>query len=167
MAKIIMEGLDAYTKALANLALKAKDQVIGPGVYAGAEIAADAIRERINALPTEDGWGSPQRPLAGPNQVQKSHLQASFGISTMQVSDGYYNVKLGWAGYNPIRTRRWPKGQPNAMVARSVERGTSFMRANPIVKGAISAKRKKIIETMQITVSEKIRAIFENGEMTN
>lgn len=157
MARIEMKGLDEYTKALSRLEMGVKVKVIGPAVYAGADIVADAIRAGIEALPEDGGIGTPQDPLKGPNELQKDGLLASFGISRMQDRDGVENVKLGFDGYNSIRTRRWPQGQPNAMVARSVERGTSFMLANPFLKKAVALARKAALEVMRKTVDKGVK----------
>lgn len=163
MAKIEMKGLDRYTKALSHLEARARAEVIGKAIFDGADVVADEIRAGMEALPTEGGRASDRRPLIGPNPVQKKHLISSFGIAPMKETDGFYHVKMGWAGYNPIRTIRWPAGQPNAMVARSVERGTSFMQANPFVKKAVSRARKKSIAAMQARIDERLHTIFENG----
>lgn len=165
MAKIEMKGLDEYTRAISQLALRSKLEVCGPAIHDAADVVADAIREEMEALPTDYGRGGFMYTLQGPNKVQKHHLLQSFGIAPLRDDNGFINVKLGWTGYNPIRTKRWPRGQPNAMVARSVERGTSFMSANPFVKKAISKARKKSIAVMRARVDERLHAIMDNGTM--
>lgn len=163
MAKISMEGLDEYTEALSRLATELKGAVIGPAVYDGADIAADAIRAEMEALPTAGGLGPPQgnRQLVGPNKLQKEALLDSFGISKMQDDSGYYNVKLGWSGYNAIRTKRWPKGQPNVLIARAVARGTSFLRANNFVKRAMATAKPKALATMEKAVDKGLKDIMK------
>lgn len=165
MASIEMKGLDEYTRALSHLEARARSEVIGAAIFDGANVVADEIRLGMELLPTQGGRGSSRRLLAGPNPAQKDHLLASFGVAPMRETDGFYHVKLGWAGYNPIRTKAWPRGQPNAMVARSVEKGTSFMKANPFVKKALSRARKKSIAAMQARIDERTHAITEKGTM--
>lgn len=161
MAKIEWKGLDELTRAISRLELHAKDQVIGPAVFEGAAIVADEVRQAIEDLPTDSGFGSPDHVLRGPNQAQKDGLMAAFGVAPMREDDGIYNVKLGFDGYNNIKTKRWPKGQPNAMVARSVERGTSFMAANKFIQKAIRRARARAEGRMKLVVDEKIRAIMK------
>lgn len=161
MAKIEMKGLNEYTRALSRLEAGLKEQVIGPAIYDAAEIVADEIRAGIDALPVDGGYGTPQNPLEGPNQIQKDALQESFGITRMGEKDGFYNVKIGFDGYNEIRTKRWPRGQPNAMVARSIERGTSFMLKTPFIKRAMSKARKRALESMQRTVDRQIKKLMK------
>lgn len=159
MASIQMKGLDKYTEALSQLALDLKGKVIGPAIYDAADIAADAIRAEMDTLPTSGGLGPPEGPtmLKGPNKKQKEALLSSFGISKMQNDMGFYNVHLGFTGYNDIVTKSWPKGQPNVMVARSVERGTSFMEATPFIKRAMSQARKKALEAMRTSVDQSLK----------
>lgn len=162
MAKIEMKGLNEYTRALSRLEAGLKEQVIGPAIYDAAKIVADEIRAGIDALPVDGGYGTPQNPLEGPNQIQKDALQESFGIAPMGEKDGFYNVKLGFEGYNEIRTKRWPRGQPNAMVARSVEKGTSFMLKTPFIKRAMSKVRKPAIQKMQLRIDERIHSLMKD-----
>lgn len=161
MAKIEMKGLNEYTRALSRLEHGLKEQVIGPAIYEAAGIVADEIRAGIVGLPVDGGYASSDDPLRGPNQIQKDALQESFGISPMGEKDGFYNVKIGFAGYNAIRTKRWPQGQPNAMIARSIERGTSFMEKIPFIKRAMTKVRKKAIQKMQLRIDERIHALMD------
>lgn len=161
MAKIEMKGLDEYTKALSRLELGLKDKVIGAAIYDGADIVADEIRAGINALPVDSGFGTPDAPLKGPNKVQKDALLASFGITRMGERFGFYDVKVGFDGYNEIRTKRWPKGQPNAMIARSIERGTSFLLKTPFVKQAMSRAKTRALEAMKRTTEREIKKLMK------
>lgn len=160
MASIEMRGLDEYTRKISELSQAAKDQVIGPAIYEGAAIVAEAVQREISAIPTDTGWGSPERPLHGLQPRQKAALHNSFGISKMRDDDGYRNVKLGFDGYNTIRTKRWPKGQPNAMIARSLERGTSWLKPYKFMKKAVQASKAKAIGVMQTEVDSKIYALM-------
>ena len=72
-------------------------------------------------------------------------------------NDGY-NVLIGFDGYNGIRTKKYPGGQPNQLIARSVERGTSFRRAYPFIKKTVrsskAAAQKKMLETYEEEVNK-------------
>ena len=60
------------------------------------------------------------------------------------------NVKLGMDGYNA-------KGQPNSMILRSIEAGTSWGRpANPVVKKAVSKTRRQAEQAMVKAFEEAI-----------
>lgn len=156
MAKIEMKGLNEYTQALSRLDRGLRDEVCGKAVYAGAKIVADRMKESINALPEGHGFGTPDHPLVGPIRKQKEGLVQSFGITKMRDDNGLRNVKLGFAGYNDTKTKRWPNGQPNAMVARAVERGTSFMKSNPFIKKTMSGTKSEALNAMRRAVEESI-----------
>lgn len=162
MAKISMEGLDEYTRALSRLEAGVKDKVCGSAIYEAADIVADEIRAGIESLPVDGGYASPEDPLKGPNRIQKDALLSSFGITRMRKDDGIFNVKVGFTGYNPIKTKRWPQGQPNAMIARSIERGTSYMEKTPFVKRAMGKAKGQAIETMRKSVEKSIKKIMNN-----
>lgn len=161
MAKIEMLGVEEYSKKLAALEKRVRDEVIGEAVYEGANIVADSVRAQLSALPTDSGFGAPMQPLAGINRIQKAALISSFGVTKMRDDDGFINVKLGFDGYNPIRTKRWPKGQPNAMIARSIERGTTWLRRTPFMKKALQSAQKRAEGVMGAIVDKKIYAIMK------
>lgn len=86
----------------------------------------------------------------------------SLGIASLQDDGtGYLNVKIGFDGYNDIVTQRWPRGQPNQMVARAVESGTTWMQKNDFVRRAVRASRKRAIEAMKKTVDKGIKKIMK------
>lgn len=161
MANIQMKGLDEYTKALSKLELNTRDKVCGKAVYAGTKVVADAVKSAILSIPTDEAWGTSSNPTSGPQMRQKQGLYHSLGIAKMRNDNGFLNVKIGFAGYNEIKTRRWPQGQPNAMVARSIERGTSFMRATPFVKKTVAAAKSGALETMKKSVDESIEDLMK------
>lgn len=161
MPTIEMLGVDEYSKKLATLSRKVRTEVIGAAVYDGADVVADAVRAQIEALPTDSGFGTATHPLRGPNQIQKKALLDSFGISRMRDDNGFVNVKLGFSGYNPIKTKLWPKGQPNVVIARSINRGTSWLRATPFIQRAVRASRSRAESIMANVVDQKIYEIMK------
>ena len=50
------------------------------------------------------------------------------GISPIKHDGDYINAKVGFDGYGSIPTKKYPKGVPNQLVARSVNSGTSFLK---------------------------------------
>jgi len=164
MAKITFKGLDAYMAKLSALE-KATDKIVGAVIYDGAEIVADAVRSGLQSLPTSehDGkpwFGTPGHLARGPSQEQKQGLIDSFGVTPMDTdSKGFRNVHIGFDGYNSIKSAQWPQGQPNQMVARAVESGTSFMEANPVIKKSISKARPAAKKAMERAGDQQIKKI--------
>lgn len=161
MATISFKNGDEYLGKIAKLDAALKDEICGAAIYGAAGIVADEIRSQLKAVPTDEGYGTASEPTRGPKAGQKEGLLDALGISSMEEKSGYYDVKIGFDGYNGIKTKRWPNGQPNQMVARSIERGTSWMKANAFVKRAMAATRKRALEFMKHSVDESIRKIME------
>lgn len=156
MAKIQFKAGSEYMKKLEALERSFRHEVAGKAIYNGAAIVADAIQAGISGLRTTDG-----EQLGKLSAKQRYGLHQSLGIAKLQDDAGQLNVKIGWDGYNDVKTKRWPKGQPNQMIARSVERGTSFMPATPFVKQAVSKSRKAALEAMGDTVDQEIQKIMK------
>ena len=148
MATWKFEGLDEYLRQLERLQ-GSSDQAIGKAIYEGAGVVAKVCAAAIKALPVSNQYDS-----NGITSVQKAGLIEGFGISHAQ-TDGYYrNVKLGFDGYNGQKTAKYPNGQPNSMIARSINSGSSYRRKNPFMdkatassKGACEATMQRVIET--------------------
>lgn len=159
------KDLEAFAKELGYLA---KNQALfGKAVYAMADIVADAVRENIDglrAVPDEVGL---KRWKAGKKKIllesEKKGLQEGFGISPMQRTDGYYNVKLGFDGYDSMETNEYPNGHPIVMIARSLESGTSFMEKQPFVRDAVNRSRKPAIKKCGEIVDQEIKKQMDGG----
>lgn len=146
MATLKVNGMAEYERMLSQLASAASVQAVcGAAIYAGAEVVADAIREEIDTIPKVSAKqkGTESSKLQGITSLQNQGLKDGFGITKMRNDDGYYNVKLGFDGYNAVKTKKYPNGQPNVLIARSVVSGTSFRAKNDFVGRAIRRARKQ------------------------
>lgn len=162
MATIQFKKMDEYLFKISKLEAELKDQVLGEAIYGAAGIVADEIRKSLERVPTDEGYGTESAPARGPKKAQKKGLYESLGITSMQDDGtGFLNVKIGFDGYNDIATKRWPRGQPNQMVARSVESGTTWMQKNDFVRRAVASSRKRAIEFMKKTVDKSIQKIMK------
>ena len=162
MATIQFKKGDEYLAKLTKLEALTRDEIIGTSLYGAADIVANEIRSQLNQVPTDEGgYGSEGRIRAGPTKGQVKSLKATLGIASLQVVNGLVNVKIGWDGYNQIKTNRWPHGQPNQMVARSIERGTSFMQKHMFVSKAVKKTSKTALEFMRKNADAKIRELMQ------
>lgn len=155
MAKLSLAGLKNYARFLNQLIeYRTTEDIIGKALHAGAGIMADAIRDEIEDLPLIRGnnFGTPENKVKGITLRQKEGLEEGFGISPVRFRGGYFDVKLGFDGYNDA-------GQPNALIARSVNSGTSFREKNPFVDRAVKATHSKAVSAMQKTADEEIEKI--------
>lgn len=162
MAKIQFKKGDEYLMRLSKLESFLQKDVCGKAIYGAAGIVADEIALQLSQVPTDEHWGTPEAPASGPREIEALAIYNGLGIAKLQETDrGFLNVKIGFDGYSKLRTKRWPNGQPVAMLARSVERGTSFMKAAPFIKRAVAAKRKAAVESMKRTIDAEIKNIME------
>ena len=159
MAKITFPGLNDYELMISKLS-KGVDDIAGKAIYAGAGIVADAIKENIKALPIVRGYGTEKDPLpGGVTAPQKAGLIDGLGISPMQNDAGFLNVKIGFDGYNATKTEKYPQGQPNQLVARGVESGTSWKQKKPFIRPAINASKSRAEAEMARILDQEIEKI--------
>ena len=165
MATIKFPGLKEYEKRLSTLGKEGK-AIAEKAVYAGAAIIADAVRANINALPAvKDEWGvvaynnNWSAPLT---ETAKKGLQDGFGISPMGNEDGILNVKLGFDGYNDMKTKKYPKSEAKIMINEPAvdllirKLGTDEEPVSRYALCVVAAKRAR-----QIIEAEKNRGIHD------
>lgn len=160
MAKITFTGLEHYMAKLEALE-KNSEGIAKQALYEGAKIAADEMRNSVDDIPVQEKWGTKANPAKGIKAEQKKGLQEGLGISTMRNDDGFINVHIGFHGYNSIKTKRYPSGQPNAMIARSLESGTSFLRKTPFVAKAVRKTKTKAEAKMKEVFESEIEKIMK------
>lgn len=162
MAKITFKKGDEYLMRLSRLESELVEKVCGPAIYDAAGLVADNIILAFLQVPTDERYGTPGTPAIGPKKIQKKALYECYGITEMQDDGtGFLNVKIGFDGYSGIKTKKWPNGQPNQLIARSIESGTSYMVKHPFVKEGVSVSRKKAIEILKKRVDENIQKIMK------
>lgn len=137
-------------------------RVMDKAIEAGAEVVADKIRSNLNALSEEpfhhlnDGevfHGIPKR--------QKQDLLDSFGLAPIQTDkNGFRHTKAGFDGYGKLKTKEYPNGVPNEMLARAVESGSSVRVKKPFVRPAVNATKNEAVEKMGKVVDEEMKKIF-------
>lgn len=150
------KGMDEYLQKLGNLEFKAEGTV-KQAVYDGAKVVADKVKANIDALPTSEGY---QDRVTAPKAIQKKGLADGFGITKMENQGGYIHVKLGFDGYNGLKSKKYPRGQPNAMIARTFEGGNSFTKRHPFVSPAVRATKEAAEARMQKSIDENINKIM-------
>lgn len=134
-------------------------------VWAGAQPVADEIRKNIENLP-EDTF----RYLRDGEQFnvvskeQKQDLLDSLGITPPDIDrHGNANVKIGIHGYGRFRTKKYPKGLPNALLARAIESGSSVRKKRPFIRPAVNRSKDKAIKAMEEKLHKEIESIIKQG----
>ena len=154
MAKMtIGKGMDEYLAKLGNLEFAAPG-LVGQAIFEGAKIVTDQVRAEIEE---SKRVATPRDPT----QVEKDGLLDGLGIATKKNDGGYINVKVGMEGYNTDKTKKYPQGKPNAMIARSIESGSTVMKRNAFISRAVNKTKKEAEAAMQKVFEEGIEKIVK------
>lgn len=160
MARFQFNGMKEYAEYLQRIGANTKE-ICGAGVYAMAEVVTDKIRANLDTLPTVDEAEAlaayREKRKTSLTSAQKKGLQEGLGVSPMENDNGYWNVKVGFDGYNKVKTRKYPNGQPNVMIARATESGSSVREKTPFVRTAVTTATKPAIQAGQAAIDEEIK----------
>lgn len=156
--KLDLSGIDELEMQLSKLSSTDISMAV---VGAGAQPLADEIRKSLDALP-EDKFRrlKPNEVFSGVPKQQKRDLQNSLGVTPAKVDrNGNANIKVGFDGYGSFKTKKYPNGLPNQLLARSIESGSSVRVKTPFARvGALKAKNK-VIKAMQDELDKQVRKI--------
>ena len=163
MAKFQMQGIDKYLDQLRKLE-KGTDAVCKTAIYAGAGVLADGIKDAIKNLDrvtdadAKAAWneGKPAKISV----QQKIGLVQSMGVTPIRDKFGNYSAKIGFDGYNDVKTERWPKGQPNALIARACESGTSAMLKQPFIRPTEKRLKNAVYQAMDEAADKETQKII-------
>lgn len=144
MAKMRFKGIDEYAAQLQKLD-NLSTGMIKRAVWEGASVIANAVKAEIKALPeiSEREAMIRTEQITGITPTQKRGLIEGCGLAKMQNEGGYINTKLGFAGYNATKTRAYQNGQPNLLIARAVNSGSSVRARNPFINKAVKAAKER------------------------
>lgn len=168
MASYEFVGLDEFIQ-LCDLTEKSASRIIGRSIYPGAKVMANAIRHSVDSLPVEKRQHGRRRFAL--TDYQLKGLQEGLGISRIkkgvvgkskdrQMGKYGWNVKIGFKGYNSKVTKRWPLGQPNAMIARSLNSGTSFLRKNPFIDRTVEANAQSTVNAIENEFDRQLEKLW-------
>lgn len=157
MARIAFKAGEEYALRLSRLA-ESSDKIAKQALFEAGKIVADKVRANLEALPEESfrhlrGGDS----FLGVPKAHKEDLTVSLGVTPIQLGrDGFWTVKIGFDGYGRFRTKAYPNGLPNQLLARAIESGSSVRQKRPFVRPAVTATRKAAVEAMQQVIDEEI-----------
>lgn len=164
--RIDISGLD-YLERQLTLLSKEATTVAARAVYAGAGVAADALRgavEGLQRVPDVAAMGAWRKGVPSTLSVsQKNGLREGLGIAPFKFLSSSVNTKVGFSGYNTVRTKRWPNGQPNQVIAAVVNHGNSnTMIRQPFITVTAESEASNIRVAMIQAATEKITEILES-----
>jgi len=159
MAKLtINPGIDTYITDLTKL-YDESEEICKRSAYMGAKIVADRCRAEIGNIQVESAKEKESQSgfANGLTNSQKNGLLAGLGIAHFRKDGSFINVKIGMDGYNSTVTKHYPRGQPNAMIIRALESGTSFRARNPVITRATNAARGAAEQAIKKQMDEEIK----------
>lgn len=156
MARATVSGMKELNERLAGLT-KQSGEVVKAALYAGGGKLADAVRGNLESLETMQD-GEQRRPGEYIlTESQKEDLKESFGVSPIAVKNYVSDIHVGFEGYGRKKTKKYPKGKANAMIARATESGTSFSRKQPFIRPAVNKGKEAVLKSMEEAAIEKIK----------
>lgn len=159
MAKFVFEGINEYAAKLYALSDES-EKTIKMAVYDGAAVVANEVKSTIAMLPAQTENPPKGEPI-GLLEYERDGLLEGVGLSGMKNENGFINTKLGFSGYNRLKSKRYPKGHPNAMIARALQSGTSMRRKNPFMTRAVKAAKEAAEAAMQARFDEETQKIMQ------
>lgn len=159
--KFSSEGIDDYISQMEKMH-KSSEGMIKRAVYDGASVYGDAMIGAINSIPvSEFKYVHGGEMIRGITPEQKAGLLEGFGFAKMENKSGFINTKAGFDGYNSVKTKRYPNGQPNAMIANSINSGTSLNPKYGFVDKAIRSSRDGIMSAMSKRFDEDTKEMIQ------
>ena len=156
MAKIEFVGIDEYLEKLNKIGDKTTG-LCKRALYDGAAVLADAVRSEVQALPVTDRNTEPQQVLS----YERDGLLAGLGIAKMKDDGGVVSTRVDFDGYNRLKSKKYPSGHPNSMIARAINSGTSKRTKNPFMSRAVAKANAKANAAMAARMDADIEEIMK------
>lgn len=146
---------------LCKLTINQTKRILGRTIYPGGGIMYRYAMQATQSLPVERKGFKHSGRRTGITQEQKDGLIESLGIAPINDKRWGFNVKIGFDGYNKrCVTKRWPQGQPNMMVARSINGGTSFLQPTYFMDKAVQRAIGEVTHAMEMQFDEELYEIW-------
>ena len=159
MAQIKFIGIDDYFAQLNKLGTKATG-LCKRALYDGAAVIANSVRAEVNALPTSDrdAKNGESQPILS---YEKDGLVEGLGIAKMKDEHGVIYTRIDFDGYNRLKSKKYPSGHPNSMIARAINSGTSKRRKNPFMTRGVNKGRAQAQAAMSARMDADIEEIMK------
>lgn len=159
--KIETKGLERFQRGMLLIEADA-EEICKRAIFDGAAKAASALKATTGVLRTVpdvvamNNWRKKQPGYL--SVKQKAGLLAGLGIAPMKTKGKEINTKVGFGGYNTVKSKRWPNGQPNVMIAAQCNHGNSTtMTRQPFVDAAYDMANGESTAAMRETFAKEIR----------
>lgn len=162
--KFRVKGLDKYVKQLENLSNPYNAEVCAENaLIKGSDIVAEFTQKELQNIPTDDRSGKVEH-RNGLRTIEKKFLISEFGVTPTDKKNDYMDRKTG--------VDKGRLDYPNSdsyvyavVLARSLERGTSFLPKNPVFSRASRKARKPCLDAMEQSLTEDIERVMRNNQL--
>lgn len=154
MAKSKVIGIDNWTTTINEISIDS-EKMASAAVYQGAGVITDGLRAAIQKLSARSGGYG--RYWIGVTDEERQGLLDGLGITQHKKNDGIVSTKIGFDGYNAYKTKKYPQGHPNSMVARTLETGTSWLHKTPFIAPTVRRLKESAVAAMQAELDKNIR----------
>ena len=147
-----IEGMSELSEMLTALEEGAQGAAAA-GLYDGAGIMADAIESAIDGIQNAPfkytAFGS---RLPSPEEVDA--IRGGVGIAKFDKNGSEVQTSIGFAnaGYADVAG----KSKPIALIANSINSGTSFLRKQPFFRKSVSKALKRAEEAIAKTIEQRL-----------
>ena len=160
MRSLTTYGLD---ELIANFdkAEAAAQGIAKASLYEGAAIVADAIHASLDSIQTESFHFVPEggeKRLPSPEEKAAAKA-AKFGVAKHRASGAEADTVVGISGTGYVHLMG--KEVPAAVVLRSIQSGTSFMKAQPVVRKAINRAKGAAAARIAAEGEARIQKLFK------
>ena len=149
----ISADFDEEIKKISNIGLELPG-ACKAAVYDGAKVVADNMSHEISAINGLEKGGK-----KGITEVERKGLLDGLGVAKIGVKDGKVSTAVGFSGYNADATATYPNGKPNLMIARSLEKGTSFREPEHFVSRAVNKSKVAAVQAMNDSIEKSIEKL--------
>ena len=153
MARIDAHELEDITEMLTALGAS-WEGTAKQGLYEGAKVLKEEIDNEIDSLPSTKTRFYPKAalPLHSIRDVEKKALKDGLRIFKMESDKDGVSVTLGFVGYTEYKGKQIP----NALIARSLTKGSTVQSKNNFVKRAFNRAKNRRTQAM----TEKIYTVI-------
>ena len=158
--KYSIKGIDKLLVQLADMSnALVFDEEAKKALEKGADVVADITRQELISMKVDD------RPFVNVEKegkrtsirtIQKNALIRGFGLTPIQYTDKK-NAMNKKTGVNKDVNKF---NQPNVVIARRLERGTSYMDKNPVFSRASRKARNQCIKAMGDSITNSINKMW-------
>lgn len=154
MGKMTITGLEEFESQLKALGDQSTT-VIHAALYAGAGKLLEEVKKSIQALPEDEGYKQPGELRKVCTHAEKQALLTHIGIAKHDPD----TTAIGFDGYTDYVTKKYPRGVPVPLIARSIESGSSVRQKWPFLRKTGNAAKETIQKAMADAATEAAQKI--------